>query len=245
MSVEDWKKLLAERKRVRSRLAECLKQASDLQASIALLDDEIAAVLQRETWRGMLKHPHADGFRKAAEFEYETLMKMGTFTIVPKTSDQTPIPLMWVFTYKFDPDGYLHKYKARLVVRGDLEEVSVEDVYAATLTIKIFRCLVALIPAFDMKTRQFDTIYAFLNAKADRTIHVYMPDGFAIDGKCLLLVRALYRLRKSPLLWLRELSTALVSLGLQQIPGEPCLFTDHHGIILFFYVNDIVFIGRQ
>ena len=49
MSVEDWKKLLAERKRVRSRVAECLKQASDLQASIALLDDEIAAVLQRET----------------------------------------------------------------------------------------------------------------------------------------------------------------------------------------------------
>lgn len=137
-------------------------------------------------WRGMLKHPHADGFPKAAQFEYET-MKMGTFTIVPKTSDQRPLPLMWVSTYKFDPDGFLQKYKARLVVRGDLEEVSAEDVYAATLAIKIFRCLVALIPAFDMKTRQFDAINAFLNAKADRTIHVYMPDGFSIDGKCLLL----------------------------------------------------------
>jgi hypothetical protein len=30
------------------------------------------------------------------------------------------IPLMWVFSYKLDEDGYLDKYKARLVARGDL-----------------------------------------------------------------------------------------------------------------------------
>jgi hypothetical protein len=197
-------------------------------------------------WRGMLRHPHADGFRKAAEFEYQTLLKMNTFVIVPKTSssDQNPIPLMWVFTYKYDPDGFLVKYKARLCVRGDLEEISTEDVYASTLAIKVFRCLMALTSAFGLNTRQFDAINAFLNAKTDRIIHVYMPDGFAIEGKCLLLVRALYGLRKSPLLWLREFSKALVSLDmdLQQLPGEPCLFTDYNGIILFFYVDDIVLI---
>jgi hypothetical protein len=85
-----------------------------------------------------------------------------------------------------------------------------------------------------------------LNAKADRVIHVYMPDGYAIDGKCFLLNRALYGLRKSPLLWLRELSSVLVSLEmdmqLHQIPGEPCLWSDHKGIIFFFYVDDIVVI---
>ena len=193
-------------------------------------------------WRGMLRHPHAEGFRKAAEFEYQTLLRMDTFVVIPKTSNQKPLPLMWVFTYKFDPDGFLVKYKARLVVRGDLEEVSAEDVYASTLAIKIFRCLMALTSAFGLRTRQFDAINAFLNAKADRVIHVYMPDGFVIEGKCLLLVRALYGLRKSPLLWLREFSKALTSLDMQQIPGEPCLFTDYSGIILFFYVDDIVII---
>ena len=34
-------------------------------------------------------------------------------------------------------------------------------------------------------------------------------------------------------------------LGLQQVPGEPCLFTNHTGIVLFFYVDDIVTIFRQ
>ena len=43
-------------------------------------------------------------------------------------------------------------------------------------------------------------------------------------------------------LWLKVLSKALISLGLQQILGEPCIFTDYHGILLFFYVDDVVFI---
>jgi hypothetical protein len=57
---------------------------------------------------------------------------------------------MWVFTYKFDEDGYLTKFKARLVVRGDLQQVY-EDTYAATLAARIFRFLVALIAAFGLK----------------------------------------------------------------------------------------------
>jgi len=39
---------------------------------------------------------------------------------------------MWVFTYKFDQDGYLLKHKARLVARGDLHYTA-KDTYAATL----------------------------------------------------------------------------------------------------------------
>ena len=34
--------------------------------------------------------------------------------------------------------------------------------------------------------------------------------------------------------------TALLDLGLQNIPGEPCLFTNDDVVILFFYVNDII-----
>jgi hypothetical protein len=47
---------------------------------------------------------------------------MGTWKKVSKADigKSKPLPLMWVFTYKFDVDGYLLKYKARLVVRGDL-----------------------------------------------------------------------------------------------------------------------------
>jgi hypothetical protein len=54
--------------------------------------------------------------------------------------------------------------------------------------------------AFDLQTRQFDVINAFLNAKTNRVIHVYMSNDFVINEKCLFLIRVLYELRKSSLL---------------------------------------------
>jgi hypothetical protein len=55
-----------------------------------------------------------------------------------------------VFTYKFDEDGYLYKFKARLVVRGDLQQ-NYGDMYAARLATKIFRCLITLAATFDLE----------------------------------------------------------------------------------------------
>jgi hypothetical protein len=53
------------------------------------------------------------------------------------TADAEVLPLMWVFTYKIDQDGYLTSFKARLVIRGDLQEL-LEDTYVATLAIRNF-----------------------------------------------------------------------------------------------------------
>ncbi|KAJ5364799.1 uncharacterized protein N7496_010512 [Penicillium cataractarum] len=51
--------------------------------------------------------------------------------------------------------------------------------------------------------------------------------------------RALYGLRISPKLWQQEASRVLEKLGLTPIPEDPCVFVSH-GIIVFFYVDDIL-----
>jgi hypothetical protein len=196
-------------------------------------------------WRAMLRHLHYEGFKNAAIIEWEALTKKATWEIVDQERDaQKPIPLKWVFTYKTNSDGYLTKYKARLVVRGDLQQMDGQDVYAATLAFKVFRALMALVAAFRLKTRQLDAVNAFLNAPNDEEIYCYMPDGFKISKKVLKVKKALYGQRKSPLLWLRMLTIKCLELGLKQVPGEPCLFTNEDGIILFFYVDDIVMAYR-
>jgi hypothetical protein len=53
------------------------------------------------------------------------------------------LPLIWVWTYKFDENNHLAKYKARLVARDDLQPASEESTYAATLAAKSFRTLMA------------------------------------------------------------------------------------------------------
>jgi hypothetical protein len=198
-------------------------------------------------WRAMLKHPHGDGFRKATQLEFDAIEGRGTWEIVNKSSipeNQKIISLKWVFIYKNDSDGYLTKYKARIVVRGDLQDADSQDVYAATLASKVFRVLMALVIAFHLETRQLDVVNAFLNAHNDEPVYCQMPDDYRLDGKCYRVIRALYGQRKSPLLWLRILTTKCLELGLKLISGEPCLFISGDGIIMFFYVDDIVFAYR-
>jgi hypothetical protein len=57
-----------------------------------------------------------------AHKEYSDLDRQGTFWTVPiqEAIGHFIIPVMWVFTYKFNTNGYLVKFKARLVVHGDL-----------------------------------------------------------------------------------------------------------------------------
>jgi len=68
-----------------------------------------------------------------------------------------------VFTNKFNKDSYLLKEKARIVVRGDLH-ITDNDTYTATLAAQTFRAVMALVAAFDLETRQYNTVNAFANA---------------------------------------------------------------------------------
>jgi len=57
---------------------------------------------------------------------------------------------MWVFTYKLDKDGFVIKYKARLIVQGDLQVSQFKDIYIATLAAQVFRALIAIAAYFNL-----------------------------------------------------------------------------------------------
>lgn len=192
-----------------------------------------------KNWKAMISHPHADQFHQATRSEYKALESQGTFEEVEYTDRIKPIPLKWVFTYKLDSDGFLLKHKARICVRGDLQQMTNEDTYAATLAYKTFRTLMALTATFGYETKQLDAVNAFLNADLDELVYCYYPPGFTKTRMCLRLKKALYGLRKSPRLWLNLLGSTLSRLGLHPVPGQPCIYTTYDGIIFFFYVDDI------
>jgi hypothetical protein len=192
-------------------------------------------------WKELKYHAHGKQFKTAAVTEFDSCWKKGTFALPDITVENTAdaVPLMWVFTYKFDEDGYLLKYKARLVVRGDLQ-AQYGDTYAATLAARLFRALMALACAFNLKAMQYDVPNAFLNALLDRTLYVRTPDGFQDKyGRTLRLLRALYGLKEAPRLWAIHFQESLRKLGLHPVQGFPCLWINDR-VILFFYVDDII-----
>jgi hypothetical protein len=151
----------------------------------------------------------------------------------------------WVYVYKFDKHGRFLKTKARLVVRGDQQAKSLtENTYAATLAGRSFRTLMAIAARFDLELIQYDAVNAFVNAELEEDVFMKMPLGHRRTGTILKLNKALYGLRKSPLLWQKELTRTIRQLGFEPVPHEPCCFMKN-GIIMFFYVDDIVFSYRK
>jgi hypothetical protein len=68
-----------------------------------------------------------------------------------------------------------------------------------------------------------------------------MSNEYKQFKKILKLFRALYEQRKSFLLWLRILIDKYIKFELNSIFDEFYLFSNDNEILIFFYVNDIVF----
>ena len=94
---------------------------------------------------------------------------------------------------------------------------------------------------FDLELKQYDIPTAFLNAKLNRKLYALVPDGVQdFEGVELLeVLLALYGLKESPKLWFDTLKHTLMNLGLKQVSGFPCLYTNKW-LIFFVYVDDIV-----
>lgn len=190
-------------------------------------------------WKEMQRHSQREGFEQAAQKEYSDLWTRGTFRKTTRPTGKQVIPVKWVFTYKFDQEGYLSRFKARLCARGDLQIMSREDTYAATLTARSFRALMAISAIFDLDAFQYDAINAFVNSTLDEEVYIELPDGFKDKENSLRLIKALYGLRRSPRLWQLEFGGWLTTLGLKQIPDDPCVYKSDRFIVIFF-VDDIV-----
>jgi hypothetical protein len=91
-------------------------------------------------------------------------------------------------------------------------------------------------------------IEAFLNAirKSSEKLYAELPAGYKKSGKCIKVLKAIYGLKNSLLLWYKELNKALESMGFISSKKEPCLFYFlNRKICIFFYMNDILYLYHK
>jgi hypothetical protein len=190
------------------------------------------------------RHPLGDQFIAAEKEHLESHRSKGSWREIPRRDPavrfKQVLDCMWVYTYKFNKSGQFVKCKARVVARGDQQKKDLGEInYAATLASRSLRTVLATAARFDLELVQFDAVNAFVNAKLDDTVFMEMPMGHRKAGTVVQLQKALYGLRKSPLLWQRELTLTLQKLGFKTVPHEPCVMIRKQ-VIVFFYVDDIV-----
>ena len=102
--------------------------------------------------------------------ELKALKSKNTWFEISINRNIASIFIIWAYKYKFDDQDYLIKYKIRLCVRKNFQKTNV-DTYAVTLIVRIFRTLMIIINAFDLKTRQYDAVNIFVNNEIDESIY--------------------------------------------------------------------------
>jgi hypothetical protein len=200
-----------------------------------------------KNYRDLQGHRFEKQFRDEMEKhinEHVNIFK--SWSVVDKTEAKGHqiLGCQWVFTYKTDKHNRLMKCKARLVVCGNQQKECDLPTRATTLATTSLRALLAIVAKFDLETVQLDAVNAFVHAEIDELVYMRLPPAFGQPNKVLRLNKALYGLRRSPILWQMKFTSALQNLGFSEVPQEPCVMIKG-GIICFFYVDDIVFAFRK
>ncbi|GJU88715.1 ribonuclease H-like domain-containing protein [Tanacetum coccineum] len=68
--------------------------------------------------------------------KYNTLVKNGTWVLVPRPSDVNLVRSVWLFKHKFHADGTLSRYMARLVANDSSQKLSVDFDETFSLVVK-------------------------------------------------------------------------------------------------------------
>ncbi|KAJ9558576.1 hypothetical protein OSB04_013190 [Centaurea solstitialis] len=187
-------------------------------------------------------------WQKAMNEEYHALIKNGTWTLVPRPPGVNIVRSMWLFRHKFNADGSLSRYKARLVANGRSQQpgVDCDETFSPVVKPATIRTVLSLAVSRQWPIHQLDVKNAFLHGHLQETVYMHQPPGFRDtnhpDYVCHLQ-RSLYGLKQAPRAWYQRFAHHAKQLGFHQSRTDSSLFiyhSDRATAYLLLYVDDII-----
>ncbi|KAL9259759.1 Retrovirus-related Pol polyprotein from transposon RE1-like protein [Drosera capensis] len=154
----------------------------------------------------------------------------------------------WVYKIKYNSDGSVERYKARLVTLGNhqREGLDFQETFCPVVKPTTVRLVLSLAVSFQWVVRQLDVKNAFLHGHLTGEVYMRQPSGFIhpiLYSHVCRLHKALYGLRQAPRSWFHRFSSFLLRSGFTQAKSDSSMFVyRRHSqvIILLLYVDDIV-----
>ncbi|CAI5967133.1 unnamed protein product [Closterium sp. NIES-64] len=165
--------------------------------------------------------------KAAMEEEIRSLLDMGTWELVERPPGVNVMKNRWVLTTKYQVDDTVEREKARLVVKGFTQVYSAyyDETFAPVGSYVTLRIFLNIVAVHNLNLMQLDMKNAFLQSKLDRVLYMSQPDYFNDGtGRVCKLLKSLYGLKQSPLLWYLALNDVLVGAGWKKSQVDEALY---------------------
>ncbi|CAI7900728.1 unnamed protein product, partial [Closterium sp. NIES-54] len=132
-----------------------------------------------------------------------------------------------VLTTKYRLDDTVEREKARLVVKGFTQVCGADydETYSPVSSYVTLRIFLSIVAVLDLNLMQLNMKNAFLQSKLDRVLYMYQPDYFDDGtGRVCKLLKSLYGLKQSPLLWYRALDGVQLGAGWKKSQVDEALY---------------------
>ena len=196
--------------------------------------------------RDAMRSPDAAKWKEAISHELKALEEKGTFEIIDRPVNEPVLHNKWVLKLKRTVGGKIDKYKARLVICGNEEEVDSLATFSPVADFTVIRLLLCICVQQKQVVVQVDGKSAFLNSPVFRIIYMELPKQHPLYSKekVCLLKKSLYGLKDAPRLWFIFLSKILVNLNFIRLKHAPSVFRRGE-LSIVIYVDDMLMFSSQ
>ena len=195
---------------------------------------------------------HAAEWKVATDAEYNSLIENKTWMLVELPAGRRAIGCKWVFKLKYDVDGRVERFKARLVPKGYAQKYGIDydEIFSPAVRFSSIRPLLAFAVQHDFLIHQMDVETAFLNGKLDEEIYMQQPEGYVKPGEENLvckLEKSLYGLKQSSRCWNKAFRESVETLGFTQASADPCVFIRKKDTltIIAVHVDDLMILAQN
>ena len=167
----------------------------------------------------------ADGIQQEVDLMYNVY---DVFKLVEKgeeiPADYQQIPLIWTFDVKFDGCR-----QACCVAGGHVTPDLEEDLYSGVVDLETVRIAFVAAVLMDLKVVAADIGSAYLEAYTIEKVYVFAgPEFGKLQGRKLIVVRALYGLKSSGALWHQKMADTLTKMGFTPCKADYNVWARQH-----------------
>lgn len=181
---------------------------------------------------------------EAMNDEIKSLNENETWTLEQLPFKKLAIRNGWVFKLKYDSEGNINKYKARLVIKGCSQRYGIDytETFSPVVRYESVRAILSISAYENLKLRQFDIKTAFLYGALEEEIYMLQPIGYEDNtNRVCKLKKSLYGLKQAPRCWNNRFTEFLCKFNLKSSEADACVFTNNlkdNKIILAIFVDD-------